>query len=126
MSQRSGFFNLLRNLVLFFSGFGLWWKFILFDVFFHKSHIWEKSGSWDTDQNTLGQSDCRSFKSTIWKFIELQGNEKMIETYWGKRGQKWVWLLWSQDSKIGGMSRGKQWNKLIFGLFIQIYFKKLP
>ena len=31
----------------------------------HKSHIWEKSGSWDMGQNALGQSDYRVFKSTI-------------------------------------------------------------
>ena len=37
----------------------------MFAVFLHKSHIWEKSGSWDMDQNALGQSDCRIFKSTI-------------------------------------------------------------
>ena len=32
----------------------------------HKAHTWEKSGSWDISQNTLDQSDCRIFKSTIY------------------------------------------------------------
>ena len=34
-------------------------------MFLHKSHTWEKSGSWDIGQNALGQSDCSIFKSTI-------------------------------------------------------------
>ena len=37
----------------------------MFAVFLHKSHICEKSDSWDMGQNALGQSDYRIFKSTI-------------------------------------------------------------
>ena len=39
--------------------------FLLFDVFLHKSYIWEKYFSWDIGQNALSQSDCRIFKSSI-------------------------------------------------------------
>ena len=31
----------------------------------HKSHTWEKTGSWDISQNALGQSDCRVFKLAL-------------------------------------------------------------
>ena len=31
----------------------------------HKSHIWERSCSWDLGQNALSQSDCRIFKWTV-------------------------------------------------------------
>ena len=117
----------MRNLVISSSELGLKWKFIFFDISFHKSHIWEKSCSWDKGQNTLGQSDFQIFKSTMsleslffCMFIQIQGNEKLIEKYWGGRDQNWVWSLWSQDFKIGCMSRGKQWNKLIFDVFILI------
>ena len=35
-------------------------------MFLHKSHIWEKSYSWDImDQNVLSQSDCQIFKSAL-------------------------------------------------------------
>ena len=33
----------------------------------------------------------------------------MIEKCWGWHGQKWVWPLWSQDSKIGCISRNYFW-----------------
>ena len=31
----------------------------------HKSHTWEKFGSWDMGQNALDQSDCSISKLTI-------------------------------------------------------------
>ena len=63
-----GFLSLLKNIVINFSEFCLQWKFMLFALFLHKSHIYEKSGSWDMGQNALGvynQSDWRTFKSTV-------------------------------------------------------------
>ena len=45
---------------------------------------------------------------------------KVIEKYWDEHDQKWVWPLWSQDSKICCIIGGKQWNKLIYGVFMQI------
>ena len=36
-----------------------------------------------------------------------------FEKYWCGRGQKWVWLLWSQDTESGCISRRNQWSKLI-------------
>ena len=44
---------------------GLWWKFILFVIFQHESHIWENSSPWDKGQNNRGYSDCKIFKSAI-------------------------------------------------------------
>ena len=83
-------------------------------------------------QNALGQSEYRIFKSTIsleqndekgwffacwYKFME---NRSWLKNS-GRHGQKWVWPLCSQDSKIGCMSRKNEWNKLIFGVLIQIH-----
>ena len=62
------------------------------------------------DQNALGQSDCRIFKSTIslernekspifCMLIQIHENLKLIEKYWGVLGQKWVMPFCSQDSK---------------------------
>ena len=60
---------------LIFSEFSLSRKFILFVVFLHKSHTWEKSGSWDMmSQKFLGQSDCRIFKSVIF----LKQNDERV------------------------------------------------
>ena len=37
--------------------------------------------------------------------IQIHGQQKLIEKYWGGRSQKWVWTLCFQDSKIGCMLR---------------------
>ena len=37
----------------------------LFPVFLNKSYIWEKSCSWDIDQNDVSQTDGRIFKWSI-------------------------------------------------------------
>ena len=64
-----------KNLSLIFTEFILYWKFTLFVVFLHKSHIWENFGSWDMGQNVLSQLDCKIFQSTI-------SPEKINETAW--------------------------------------------
>ena len=64
-----GFFLSYWNIyLLIFSEFGLQWNFVLCFVL-HKPYIWEKSGSCDTVQSALGQSDCRiksSFSLEQW------------------------------------------------------------
>ena len=75
---------------LIFSQFGLWWKFILSTVFLHKPHVWEKSGSWDMDQNALGQSDCRIFKSTI--SLEQNNQKAWFLACWYKFMEIKIWL----------------------------------
>ena len=53
VTPKLGFFKLLENFVLNF--FGNWSvKFIFIAVFLHKSHTWEKFGSWDMGENSLG------------------------------------------------------------------------
>ena len=47
------FLNLLENLVVNFSEFGLYRNFIIFAVFLQKTFTWEKSGSGDMGQNAL-------------------------------------------------------------------------
>ena len=37
--------------------------------------------------------------------IQIHENQKLIERYWGRHGQKWVWLLWSQDTNISYISQ---------------------
>ena len=70
-AQNTVFWIYSKILSLIFSEFGLkknyiiFSEFILFVVFLHKSHTWEKSGSRYIGQNLLGQSDCRIFKSPI-------------------------------------------------------------
>ena len=48
-------------------------KFILFDAFLHKLHIWEKFDFGDIDQDALGQSNCWNFISST---ISLEQNDK--------------------------------------------------
>ena len=52
--------------------------------------------------------------------IQIHGNLKLMEKYWGGHGKKWVWPFCSQVFKVGCMSRRNEWDKLIFGVLIQI------
>ena len=45
---------------------------MLFAIFLHKSHLWEKPSSWDMDQNALGQSDSRIFQT-----VPLEPNDEI-------------------------------------------------
>ena len=49
---------------------------------------------------------------------------KLIKIFFGVCGQKWVWPVWSQDSKIGCISRMNWWNELIFCMVVQIQESK--
>ena len=53
--------------------------------------------------------------------IQINGNLKLVEIYWGRHGRKWLWPLWSKDTKIGCISKRNQWNKLVFGVLIKIH-----
>ena len=77
---------------LIFSEFCLKINFI-FAVFFHKSHTWEKSGSWDMDQDALDQSDCSMFKLVV----SLEHND----------GKAWFFAYWCRFVEI------KSWLKNI-------------
>ena len=37
--------------------------------------------------------------------MQIHGKQKLIDKIMGSHGQKWVWPLWSRDSKIGCISR---------------------
>ena len=52
--------------------------------------------------------------------IQIYINETLIKKILHGCGQKWVWPVWSLDSKIGCISRMKWWNKLIFCMVVQI------
>ena len=112
------FLNLLENLVITF--FWIWSrkKFILFAVFWLKSHTWEKFGSWHLGQNALKQSDCSIFKLTL----SLEQNDEK------------AWFLacccrfieiksWLKNIGVGLVKNEcghSQWSKLIFGVLIKI------
>ena len=76
----------------------------------------EKSGSWDLGQNAVGQSDCRIFKLTMSPehkmkksdFLHADTDYWKLKVSWkivGGHGQRWVWPLWSEDTKIGCISK---------------------
>ena len=46
---------------------------------------------------------------------------KLFESFWGWHGQKWVWLVMWCDFKIDCIWRMNRWNKLIFGILMQIH-----
>ena len=56
-------------------------------------------------------------------FLHVDTNShklKLIKKILGGCGQKWVWLPWSHDTKIGCISRRNEWSKLILGVLIKI------
>ena len=81
----------------------------IFAIFLYKSHVCEKSSSWS--QNTLGQSDCRIFKSAeqndeidelSWFFLPAVINARKLKVYINIFG--WVWsnlnLLYLENELI--------------------------
>ena len=93
---------------LMFPEFDLYWNFILFAIFLHKSHIWEKSGSRSMGQNALGQSDC-SVKSNI--CLEQNDEIAWFFTHWNKfmeikswlKNSGWVWSKMGVPTMIAGL-----------------------
>ena len=86
---------------------------LLLAMFLDKSYIWEKSCSWNIGQNTLSQSDCRIFKSSIsskqineivsflacwYKFKKIKVDWKFFGCAWSKMvltnlvSGLWNWL----------------------------------
>ena len=106
-ARDKSFLNLLKSLV--FNFFSIWsiMKVYIISCVLAQIHIFEKSGSWDSGINALGQSDYRIFKSTIsleqndekaW-FLHVDTDSWKIEVDWKVLGwacQKWVWPLCSQ------------------------------
>ena len=78
--QKRVFWICWKIWALIFSEFSLYRTFILIIVFLHKSHTWEKSGSWDMSQNVLSQSDCRIFKSII--SLKQNGERALFFACW--------------------------------------------
>ena len=53
-------------------------------------------------------------KSMEWlHFLDVDANlqnEELIKIFLVGHGQKWVWPIWSWDSKIDSISRMNRWN----------------
>ena len=56
------------------------------------------------------------FSSHFRDLQKLKADQKVL----GGHCQKWVWPVWSQDSKIDCISNMSRWNKLIFCMLVQI------
>ena len=74
---------------------------MIFAVFLHKSHTWEKSGSWDMGQNALDQSDCSIFKLTI--SLEQNDEKAWFFVYWCRFIEI---KSWSKNSSMGMVKNG--------------------
>ena len=81
-------------------------------------------------KNGCGQSGDGTVKLTVSKEW-TDGINHFIYWYWFRKikswskflvvnGQKWVWPVWSWDSKFYCISKMNRWNKLIFWLLLQI------
>ena len=119
IGQNTGFFEFIGKYDFFLN---LVYKenLITFAVLLHNSHTWKKSVFRDRGQYALDQSDCSIFKLTI--SLEQNDEKAWFFAYWCRFleikswlknigvniGQKWVWSLWSQDTKTGCISRRNQ------------------
>ena len=56
----------------------------------HKSHTWEKAGSWDMGQNVLDESDYSIFKLTI--SLEQNNEKAWFFAYWCRFIEIKSWL----------------------------------
>ena len=95
---------------------------MLYTVFLHKSHIWEKSGSVrygpkDSHPARLHHFYISRITRTKWwnslifcMLTPIHENLKFTKIFLG--GQTWTWSLLQQDSKIGSISRMNWRNKL--------------
>ena len=77
-------------------------------MFLHKSHIWEKSGSW----KTLGQSECLIFTSTM---SPKQNHEK---TWFFLHLYKFMKISWIELFSVGIVKSGCCFSGIGFYLFI--------
>ena len=84
-----------------------WADFFHADTNLGKPRVWEKSGSWDMGQNTLGQSDYRIFKSTI----SLEQNDEKV---WFFHVGKDSWNI-EVDWKLMGWAWSKMGLAIIIG-----------
>ena len=96
---------------LFFFQCGLYWRFILIAKFLHKSHIWEKSFSWDGLKcswpiRSQGFESNYSFRKE-WRnsqifcmMIQTHESWKLIENLLGGYHKKWMCFLWLWDTEI--------------------------
>ena len=66
----------------------------LFAVFLDKSYIWEKSCSLDIGQNTLSQSGCRIFKSSISQEQIDETASFLACSYKLKKIKSWLKTFW--------------------------------
>ena len=80
---------------------------------------WCQSGLW-TLSSTVSQEwtdGINWFFACLWYVC---ANQKLIENFWDGYGQKWVWTVWSQESKTDCILKMNGWNKLIFCMGVQI------
>ena len=63
--SQNNFFYFLNIFVISFSWNNLKWMLILLLIFHHKSHFWQKSGSWVIGQSGVSQWNCRILQNII-------------------------------------------------------------
>ena len=81
-SQKTGFFDLTKNCVIFL--FGNWelWKYIKFLAFIWKPDVWENSRSWVIGENSFDQSDCRILElGYLLNYMRYQHDFLYIDKY---------------------------------------------
>ena len=101
-----------------FTGFVLYWKFLLFAFFLHKFHIWKNICSWDNVYNEI--IPRFAFIEIAWVFLHVHIYLKLIKKILGGHDRKCARPVWLWDSKIDCISKMNIWNELIFCMLVQI------
>ena len=83
-------------------------------------------------KNVYGKSVHKTLKLTVseewtdginWFFAcwyRFTKTKSWSKYFWGRHGQKWLWLVCSQDYKTDWISKTNRRNKVIFCMLVQI------
>ena len=136
MGQKHGFFNLLKNLVI-----NFYWIWSIMEIYItccvpaqipylgkvlilrYRPKCFQPIRLQNFLINHISRTN--QWNSLIFcMLIQIYINQKLIRKFLDGRDWKWVWPVWSQDSKIGCISRMNWWNELIFCMVVQIQESK--
>ena len=95
--------------------FACWYKFMLVGVGVVKNGCGQSCDG--SIKLTLPEEWANWFFACWCKFITVKN---LIKKLLGGHGQKWMWPVWSWDSKIDCISKLYRWNNLIFCMLVQM------
>ena len=85
--------------------------------------IWVKVFSANQIAGFYNQPCFQNKRMNQLDFLDVDTNSQNLKVYqkfFRRHVQKWVWPVWSHDSKIDCISRMSRWNKLVLCMVVEI------